>query len=200
MTSSPWVLSKVVCVCVCLICQRRCVIYRIRTTRLKKKPVLTVLFFLTVDMVGSDNTHYFNKPSATVFTIFNWFPIMTGLFPPFHTGSRWNRHSVMGSGRINPDRLESQRRRPPKATALASYSLHIWTKESCELGSGSQNKADGGSLCSKELHRRVLSRRGENYPLASFRPSDCEASVVDVSASGPYFLRKIEHSKGLKWN
>lgn len=60
-----------------------------------------------------------------------------------------------------------QRRRLPKATALAPHSLHIWTKESCEMGGDSPKKGEAFSLSSKELHTEKRVELGGDSVLAS---------------------------------
>lgn len=67
-----------------------------------------------------------------------------------------------GHPRPPGSKLESQRQRLPKATALAPHSLQIWTKESCEMGGDSPKKGEAFLLSSKELHteKRVEQRGG----------------------------------------
>lgn len=155
-------------------------------------------------MVLSANTHCFNKPSVS--TIFNWLPTMTGLFPSFHTGSRWNRHSTIGSGRINPDRLVlSWRARDgahPRPQPWRCTARPFGPKKAVrwEL-TGKIRRLGGCWLSSKELHRRVLSRgRGEFHSGILLPFWLWDQRVVDKRVSESYFLREIEHSKGLRWN
>lgn len=113
---------------------------------------------------------------------------MNGLFPPFHTGSRLNRHSVMEFGRINPDRLVLSWR----ARDGACPRPQPWRRTACKFGPKKavrwavtrkiRRVAGGGEFFSLlwssfELHRRALSLVGKNYTLASFCPSGCQTSV-----------------------